>query len=274
MNCWEVCCVTSRGLEIIVFCYWFLVWFPYGLCRISVLLSWLKFVLWYRKCTVFPAFLTIPWALKKNVSSVIERSFLHMSVRSVLFISSTFFLMFCLAVLWQHTLVFLSGKSHGQRSLAIIHRVAESEMTEWLNSNYCWKWGVYTVKSPARCGGASFRGVSGWGGQSGLAVSASRRTLLDTSVWVGHVTHPPYQLCLICYRRLSVLSHFSCVQLFTTLWTVACQTLLSMGVSKQEYWNGLPCPPPGDLPDPRVEPVSLRSPASAGVFTPSTTWVG
>ena len=44
MNCWEVCCVTSKGLEVIVFCYWFLDQFPYGLCMISVLLSWLKFV--------------------------------------------------------------------------------------------------------------------------------------------------------------------------------------------------------------------------------------
>ena len=44
---------------------------------------------------------------------------------------------------------------------------------------------------------------------------------------------------------LFVLSHFSCVWLFVTLWTVACQTLLSIWFSRQEYWNGLPCPPPG-----------------------------
>ena len=42
------------------------------------------------------------------------------------------------------------------------------------------------------------------------------------------------------------LSHF---QLFATPWTVACQALLSMGFSRQEYWSGLPCPPPGDIPD-------------------------
>ena len=41
---------------------------------------------------------------------------------------------------------------------------------------------------------------------------------------------------------------------------------LSMGISRQEYWSGLPCPPPGDLPDPGMEPVSLMSPAFAGVF--------
>ena len=50
-----------------------------------------------------------------------------------------------------------------------------------------------------------------------------------------------------------VLSHFSCVQLFTTLWTVAYQAPLSMGFPRQEYWSGLPCPPPGDLPDPGIK---------------------
>ena len=51
-----------------------------------------------------------------------------------------------------------------------------------------------------------------------------------------------------------MLSHFSHVQLFVTLWTVALQALLSMGFSRQEYWNGLPCAPPGDLPNPGIEP--------------------
>ena len=45
-----------------------------------------------------------------------------------------------------------------------------------------------------------------------------------------------------------------------TLWTVACKIPLSMGFSRQEYWSGLPCLPPGDLPDPGIEPVSLLSP--------------
>ena len=45
-----------------------------------------------------------------------------------------------------------------------------------------------------------------------------------------------------------VLSHFSHVRLFVTLWTIALQAPLSMGISKQEHWSGLPCPPPGDLP--------------------------
>ena len=57
----------------------------------------------------------------------------------------------------------------------------------------------------------------------------------------------------------------SCLTL-RILWTVARQALLSMGFSQQEYWSGLPCPPPGDLPNPRIKPASLTSPALAGGF--------
>ena len=63
-----------------------------------------------------------------------------------------------------------------------------------------------------------------------------------------------------------MLSHFNCVQLSATLWTVALQAPLSMGFSRQEYWSGLPCPPPGDLPDPGIEPMSLASLALIGRF--------
>ena len=59
----------------------------------------------------------------------------------------------------------------------------------------------------------------------------------------------------ICMCRSRLLQG---VQLFATPWTVARQAPLSMGFSRQEYWSGLPCPPPGDLPDPGIEP---RSPA-------------
>ena len=50
-----------------------------------------------------------------------------------------------------------------------------------------------------------------------------------------------------------------CVLLSTTLWTVAHQASLSMGFSRQEYWSGLPCPHPGNLPDPGIEPLSPAS---------------
>ena len=66
---------------------------------------------------------------------------------------------------------------------------------------------------------------------------------------------------------------FSCDQLFVTPWTVAHQASLSKGFSRQEYWSGLPLAPPGDLPNPGIEPESLMSPALAGrFFTTSTTW--
>ena len=57
-----------------------------------------------------------------------------------------------------------------------------------------------------------------------------------------------------------------------TPWTVAHQASLSIGFSRQEYWRGLPCPSPDDLPTPGIESASLMSPAAAGgLFTSSTT---
>ena len=58
----------------------------------------------------------------------------------------------------------------------------------------------------------------------------------------------------------------SCVQLFSTLWTVAYHFPLSMGFSRQEYWSGLPCPSLGDLPDPGIKP---RSPTLQAHSLPS-----
>ena len=61
--------------------------------------------------------------------------------------------------------------------------------------------------------------------------------------------------------------------LFAILWTAACQAPPSMGFSRQGSWWGLPCSPPGDLPDPGTESMSLTSPALAGdFFITSTTW--
>ena len=60
-----------------------------------------------------------------------------------------------------------------------------------------------------------------------------------------------------------MLSHFSRVLFFVTLWTVADQAPLSMGFSKQEYWSGLPFPSPGDLPNPGIEPGSPALQADA-----------
>ena len=55
-------------------------------------------------------------------------------------------------------------------------------------------------------------------------------------------------------------------QTLGTLWTVACQVPLSMEFPRQEYWSGLPFPSPGDLPNPEIELLSLKSPELAGRF--------
>ena len=60
----------------------------------------------------------------------------------------------------------------------------------------------------------------------------------------------------------SLQSCLTCV----TIWTIALRAALSMGFSRQEYWSGLPCPPPGDLPNPGIKPASFKSPALAGEF--------
>ena len=65
-----------------------------------------------------------------------------------------------------------------------------------------------------------------------------------------------YLLCMLETKRVCMLSHFSCVQLFASLWTVARQASLSMGFPREEYWSALPFPSPGNRPTPRIKPVS------------------
>ena len=65
-----------------------------------------------------------------------------------------------------------------------------------------------------------------------------------------------------------MLSGFYSVRFFATPWTTTCQTPLSMGYVRQEYWSGLLCPPAGDLPDGGIKPEPLMSPASAGGSLP------
>ena len=70
-----------------------------------------------------------------------------------------------------------------------------------------------------------------------------------------------------------MLTHLSHIRLSVISWTVARQAPLSMGFSRQEYWSGLPCPPPGDLPNPGIEPVSLNvSCIAGGFFATTATW--
>ena len=76
----------------------------------------------------------------------------------------------------------------------------------------------------------------------------------------GHTLNVSDPECPWIYG-LAVLSRFSHVQLHVTPWTVALRVPLSMGLSRQEYWSGLPFSSPGDLPDLGIKPTSLKSPA-------------
>ena len=101
---------------------------------------------------------------------------------------------------------------------------------------------------------------------------------LEKGPWLLPRTPPPHGSAYLCIlssclcqvkpvvniqRTCSVLSHFSCIQLFATLWIVAHQAPLSMGFSRQEYWTGLPCPSPGGLPNP-----GIGSSLAGGFFAP------
>ena len=111
-------------------------------------------------------------------------------------------------------------------------------------------------------------------GQASLSITNSRSSLRLTSV----ESVMPSSHLILC-RSLLLLPpmppsiRVSCVQLFATPQTVACQASLSMEFFRQEHWSGLPCPLLGDLPNPGTEPASLRSPELAGgLFTTGTTW--
>ena len=83
------------------------------------------------------------------------------------------------------------------------------------------------------------------------------------------LVHDRYVCVCVC-AHAQLLSR---LRLFVTPWTKAHKDPLSMGFSQQEYWGGLPFPPPGDLLDPGIELMSLTSPALAGgFFTTSTAW--
>ena len=74
-------------------------------------------------------------------------------------------------------------------------------------------------------------------------------------------------VCVCVCVYVCMLSCFNHVQFIATLWTIDCQSPLSMGVSRQERLQSvLPCPPPGDLPDPKIESTSLTFPALSDRF--------
>ena len=84
-----------------------------------------------------------------------------------------------------------------------------------------------------------------------------------------HLLGPPGNRCPGEGRwtRGFQLTHFNCVQLFVTQWTVAYQAPLSIAFSRpREYWSELPFPSPGDLPNPGIKPASLMSPEESSLL--------
>ena len=100
-----------------------------------------------------------------------------------------------------------------------------------------------------------------WEFSSELKVQSRKRQNPDPAYSFHSIT--PLCFTFVCG---CVLSHFSHVWLCATPWTVTHQSPLSMGFSRQEYWSGLPCPPPGDLPEPGIKPSSPMSSALADGF--------
>ena len=116
-----------------------------------------------------------------------------------------------------------------------------------------------------------------------IILTTQRRAEPNTKLVLFQVISPSLSNSLVHYTEAACLylllttllcmpNHFSCVQFFETPWTVALQVPLSMGLSPQEHWSGLPFPPPGDLPNPGIEPWSLMSPALPSEFFTSASW--
>ena len=151
---------------------------------------------------------------------------------------------------WHPTLVLVPGKFHGQRSLVGCSPWGheESDTIERLHFHFSLSCIGEGNGNPLQCSYLENPrdGGAWWAAVYGVAQSQTRLKQLSSSS----------------------SSHFSSVRFFVTPRTVARQVPLSTGFSRQEYWSGLPFLPPGDLPDPEIEPVSLVSPALAeGFFT-------
>ena len=110
--------------------------------------------------------------------------------------------------------------------------------------------------------------------------SLSSKTLLFLSYLLQRVpclgTFPSFSRVISSSRdpqHACMISRFSFVWFVAIPWTAACQTPLSVGFSRQEYWSGLPCPSPGDLSNLGIKLASLKSLALVGgFFTTSATW--
>jgi len=101
-----------------------------------------------------------------------------------------------------------------------------------------------------------------------MSISFGSKILTDAASkgqCVGLRPHLHDSKAVLTPRYVLVFSH-SVVSNSAPPVDLACQSPLSMEFSRQEYWSGLPFPPPRDLPDPGIVPASLASPALAGIF--------
>ena len=90
--------------------------------------------------------------------------------------------------------------------------------------------------------------------------------LVDKAVAEFERTDSHFEKAPLWIKYLLLFTHSVVSNSFATAWMVTCRAPLSIGFPRQEYWTGLPFPSPGDLPNPRIEPASLVSPALAGIF--------
>ena len=116
--------------------------------------------------------------------------------------------------------------------------------------------------------------VSGLFNQMQGALETQLCSYSSAPIWWTEISGAGSWACGVCsHSHLCVCVCSVVSNSFATPSTVAWQASLSMGFSRQEYWNGLPSPSPGDLPDPGTEPTSPVSPALAsGFFTTGATW--
>ena len=134
--------------------------------------------------------------------------------------------------------------------------------------NHTWNFKIWSFPILATCV-ITFPGDSGQQQWAELLASPEIMRVNNRHTYIHSVLLQPFWFSL----SVCVLSRCCRVWLFVTLWTVAHQAPLSMEFSRQGYCSGLPCPPPGNLPHPGIEPASFMSPSLAGrFFTTSITW--